>query len=162
VKLSPFYTSLPNFAQALADADADGLVLFNRFFEPDIDVEELEIDLHLELSKPAELLLRLRWLAILASNVEVSLACTGGVHSGIDAVKSIMCGAHVVQLVSVLLQRGPHHLDTIRRECEEWMEEHEYESLEQMRGSMSMARCPDPHAYERGNYMRMLQTWQGV
>jgi len=162
IKLSPFYTSLTNFAQALEDADADGLVIFNRFFEPDLDVEELEVDLRLELSNSSELLLRLRWLAILSANLRLSLGCTGGVQTGLDAIKATMCGAHGIQLVSCLLRNGHEYLETLRREVVQWMAEFEYDSLQQMRGSMSIARCPDPTAYERGNYMRMLQTWTPV
>lgn len=160
VKLSPFYTSLSNFAQGLEDAGADGLVIFNRFFEPDIDLEELEVDLHLDLSDSSDLLLRLRWLAILSANASISLACTGGVHTALDALKAVMCGAHAVQLVSALLKNGPGYLKEIRTNVAHWLEEHEYESLAQAHGSMGLARCPDPHAYERGNYMRILLTWQ--
>jgi dihydroorotate dehydrogenase (fumarate) len=160
VKLSPFYTSLANFAKRVDEAGADGLVLFNRFFEPDIDVEELEVRSHLELSNSSELLLRLRWLAILSGRLEASLAITGGVHTALDAIKALMCGAQAVQIVSVLLRHGPHQLETIRREMVAWMEEHEYESLEQMIGSMNLERCPRPRMFERANYIHLLQTWQ--
>ncbi len=158
VKLSPFYSALAHFAGQLESAGADGLVLFNRFFQPDIDVEELEVERTLELSEPSELLLRLRWLAILSGGVELSLAVTGGVHSALDALKAVMTGAHAVQLVSVLLMRGPEYLRTIRHETEQWLEEHEYESLAQARGSMNLQRSPDPAAYERANYIHILQS----
>ena len=158
VKLSPFYTSAANFARRLDLLGADALVLFNRFYQPDIDVEQLEV-LRVNLSSPAELLLRLRWLAILSGRVRASLAVTGGVHSALDAVKAVMAGAHAVQMVSALLQRGPAYLRQVRDDLERWLEEHEYESLEQMRGSMSLARCDDPRAYERANYMKVLQSW---
>jgi dihydroorotate dehydrogenase (fumarate) len=158
VKLSPFYSALAHFADQLENSGADGLVLFNRFFQPDIDVEELEVERVLELSTPSELPLRLRWLAILSGGVELSLAVTGGVHSALDAIKAVMCGAHAVQLVSVLLMRGPEYLRTIRKETEQWLEEHEYDSLEQARGSMNLERSPDPAAYERANYIHILQS----
>jgi len=159
VKLSPFYSALANFAKQLVAAGADGLVIFNRFYQADIDVEELEVERTLHLSDSSELLLRLRWLAVLSTTVETSLAVTGGVHSGLDAIKAVMTGADAVQLVSALLRRGPEYLTGIRRRVEEWLAEHEYESLDQMRGSMSLARCPDPAAYERANYMHILQGW---
>ena len=160
VKLSPFFSSLPNFARQLELAGADGLVLFNRFYQPDIDVEKLEAAPTLHLSDPSELLLRLRWLAIVQPAISAPLAVSGGVHSGLDAVKSVMAGASVVQVVSALLKRGPEYLKIIRSEMEHWMEEHEYASLAQMRGSMSLAKCPDPNAFSRANYMRILQSWR--
>lgn len=159
VKLSPFFSSLAHFARELASAGAAALVLFNRFYQPDIDVEELEVTRSLALSNSSELLLRLRWLAILYGRIGADLAVTGGVHVALDAVKAIMAGASAVQMVSVLLERGPEHLRVVRERTIEWMEKHEYESLEQMRGSMSLLRCPDPKAYERTNYVRILQAW---
>jgi dihydroorotate dehydrogenase (fumarate) len=159
VKLSPFYSALANFAKQLEGAGADGLVIFNRFYQADIDVEELEVERTLHLSDSSELLLRLRWLAVLSGSVKVSLAVTGGVHSSLDAIKAVMTGAHAVQLVSALFRRGPEYLTAIRQRVEEWLVEHDYESLEQMRGSMSLVRCPDPAAYERANYMHILQGW---
>jgi dihydroorotate dehydrogenase (fumarate) len=159
VKLSPFYTALPNLAKELALAGADGLVLFNRFYQPDIDVEELEVN-RLSLSDSTELLLRLHWTAILAGQVNASLAITGGVHSALDLVKSVMVGAHAVQLVSAILKQGPRHVTDLRLELISWLEQHEYHSLRQMQGSMSLRRCPDPKAYERANYIHMLQSYQ--
>jgi dihydroorotate dehydrogenase (fumarate) len=161
VKLSPFYTSLPHFARRLEEAGADGLVLFNRFYQPDLDPETLQGTRHLQLSNPAELPLRLRWLAILSGRIRPSLAVSGGVHSSQDAIKAIMSGAHAVQVVSALLRAGPEHLKRLRLETEAWMHEHEYESLEQMRGSMNLEACPDPAVYERANYMLVLQSWRG-
>jgi dihydroorotate dehydrogenase (fumarate) len=161
VKLSPYYTALAHFESALRAAGADGLVLFNRFYQPDIDVEELAAVPALHLSDPSELLLRLRWLAILSGQGSPSLACSGGVHSALDVVKAVMCGAHAVQMVSSLLRRGPEHLREVRKELERWLEEHEYASLRQMQGSMNLEHCPDPKAFERGNYMRILQNWRG-
>jgi len=160
VKLSPFYTSMANVAAQIDEAGADGLVLFNRFYQPDIDIEALEAVPSLTLSNSGVLLPRLRWLAILAGRVRASLAVTGGVHTAVDAIKAIMCGAHAVQMVSALLIRGPQYLRTIRQEVENWLEEHEYESLRQMQGSMSLLKCPDPKGYERANYMNILQSWQ--
>jgi dihydroorotate dehydrogenase (fumarate) len=159
VKLSPFYTSLVHFAGRLVGAGADALVVFNRFYQPDIDVEELDVT-RVNLSDPSELLLRLRWLAILSCRVDASLAVTGGVHSEVDAVKAIMTGAHAVQMVSSLLRHGPEHLLTVREDLERWLIEHEYESLGQLRGSMNLENCPDPAAYERANYLQVLQSWK--
>ena len=160
VKLSPFYSSLASVARQLEGAGADGLVLFNRFYQPDINVEELEVERALQLSTSQELPLRLRWLAILSGRVRPSLAVTGGVHTPVDVIKSIMAGAHAVQLVSSLLQRGPEYLRVLRGELARFLEEHEYESLDQMRGSMDLLACPDPKAYERANYMHILQSWK--
>jgi dihydroorotate dehydrogenase (fumarate) len=160
VKLSPFYTSLAHFARRLDEAGAGALVIFNRFYQPDIDPEELEVQTLLELSTSSELRLRLRWLAILSGGVKADLAITGGVHTAVDAVKAIMCGAVAVQVVSALLKHGPQYLALLRERFLQWMQEHEYESLDQMRGSMSLERCPDPKAYERANYMHMLQSWR--
>ena len=158
VKLSPFHSGLPHFGGALRDAGAHGLVLFNRFYQPDIDVEELEVVPALRLSTSGELLLRLRWLAVLSGRLECDLACSGGVHHAVDAVKAIMAGAHAVQIVSALLRNGPQYLTTLRDELVSWMEEHEYASVEQMRGSMNLLRCPDPSEFERANYVKILQS----
>jgi dihydroorotate dehydrogenase (fumarate) len=160
VKLSPFYTSLPNFARRLATAGAAGLVLFNRFYQPDIDIEALEVRNRLELSTSTELLLRVRWLSILSPVLTCSLAASGGVHQTQDVIQALMAGAHGVQVVSEVLARGPQRLAELRRDLEHWLSEHEYSSLEQLRGSMSHARCPNPAAYERANYMRILQGFQ--
>ncbi len=162
LKLSPFYTSLSHTARRLIDAGADGLVLFNRFYQPDIDVDQLEVLRSLHLSNSSELPLRLNWLAILSSQVDTSYAVTGGVHTAIDAVKSVMAGADAVQMVSALLQRGPGYLATIQKEMVTWMEEHEYHSLKQMRRSMNLASVPDPSAFERANYMKILQSWRDM
>ncbi len=162
VKLSPFYTSLGNLALRLQSAGADGFVLFNRFFEPDIDIEALEVQPHLELSTSHELLLRLRWLAILSAQLDTSLAVSGGVHTARDAIKAVMCGAHAVQLVAALLRGGPKVLTELRTGVAEWLEQNGYRSLQQMRGSMDQSRNPDPKAFERGNYVRLLQTWRGL
>jgi dihydroorotate dehydrogenase (fumarate) len=160
VKLSPFYSALAHLAKQLDDGGADALVLFNRFYQPDIDVEELEVVPSLQLSDSSELLLRLRWLAILSGHIKGSLACSGGVHSPLDAVKAVMAGAHAVQLVSALLKRGPEYLSTVREGMERWMEEHEYSSITQMHASMSHQKSPNPQALERANYMKILQGWR--
>jgi dihydroorotate dehydrogenase (fumarate) len=162
VKLSPFFGSFAHFASRLDGLGADGLVLFNRFYQPDIDVETLEVVPRLQLSDSSELLLRLRWLAVLSGHVRASLAVTGGVHTAVDAVKAVMAGAHAVQLVSALLQHGPERLTTIHEEMARWMEAHEYHSLGQMQGSMNLMRCPDPQAFERANYMRVLHSWRAA
>jgi dihydroorotate dehydrogenase (fumarate) len=158
VKLSPFYSSIANFARQLEAAGADALVLFNRFYQPDIDVEQQEM-LRVNLSSPAELLLRLRWIGVLSGRIKPSLAATGGVHTAVDVVKAVMAGAHATQMVSALLQHGPEHLRQVRRDLERWLEEHEFESLRQMQGSMSLVRCSDPASYQRVNYIRLLQSW---
>jgi len=160
VKLSPFYSSFANFASRLDATGIDGLVLFNRFYQPDFDVEALDVIPTVRLSSSAELLLRLRWLAILSGRTRASLAVTGGVHSPLDAVKAVMAGAHAVQMVSALLKRGPEHLRTILTGMREWLEEHGYESLRQMQGSMSLVKSGNPGALERSNYMRVLQSWK--
>lgn len=160
VKLSPFFSSFAHLARELDTEHVDGLVIFNRFYQPQIDVEALEVVPQLELSDSSELLLRLRWLAILWGKVRCSLAVTGGVHTPTDALRAIMAGADAVQMVSALLRHGPQHLRTVREAMLHWMEEHEYASLEQMRGSMSHLRCPDPAAFERANYMRVLHSWR--
>jgi dihydroorotate dehydrogenase (fumarate) len=160
VKLSPYFTALPNFARSLEDAGADGLVLFNRFFQPDIDPENLTLERRLELSDSRELLPRLGWIALLSGVSSVSFAASGGVHTTRDAVRAIVAGADVVQVVSALLQRGPEYIGALRRSFVEWMEEHEYDSLEQLRGSMNGRRCPDPQMLGRVNYMRLLQSWR--
>lgn len=160
IKLSPFYTSLPSFARLLGEAGASGMVLFNRLYQPDLDIEELEVERSLHLSDSSELLLRLTWLAVLSGQTSASLAASGGVHTAIDAIKAIMAGAHAVQMVSALLRHGPNHLRKVRQEVADWMEEHEYESLAQMRGNMNLQHCPDPKAFERINYMHLLQSWQ--
>lgn len=159
VKLSPFYSSLAHLARQLDDLGVGGMVLFNRFYQPDIDVENLDVAPRLHLSDSSELLLRLRWLAILSGRVRASLAVSGGVHTVLDAIKAMMAGANAVQLVSSLLELGPEHLRTIREGMAVWMEEHAYASLAQMQGSMSQHRCANPAAFERANYMRVLHDW---
>lgn len=159
VKLSPFFTALPAFATKLASAGANALVLFNRYYQPDIDIENLEMRPALTLSTSTELHLRLRWLAILRDRVPVDLALTGGVHSVTDAIKAVMAGADAVQMVSALLTNGPSHVASILSGLRAWMHQHDYHSLSQMKGSMSYANTPNPEAIERANYMKILQSW---
>ena len=162
VKLSPFFASFAHFALQLDAVGADALVLFNRFYQPDIDVVELTALPTLTLSDSSELPLRLLWTAMLAGRVNASLAVTGGVHTAVDVVKATMAGAHVTQMVSALLKNGPGHLRKVRADLEAWMEENEWASLDEMRGNMSLERVPDAKVYERANYMMMLQSWQRV
>jgi len=157
VKLAPLLTAFAHFARMLDGAGADGLVLFTRFHRIDIDVDELEVVRSLPLSDSSELPMRLRGAAALAGRIKASIGITGGVHSGLDVIKSTMAGAHATQLVSALLRHGPAHLRTVRRQVEEWMKEHEWDSLSEMRGNMSLERIPDPAAYERANFRMALR-----
>jgi dihydroorotate dehydrogenase (fumarate) len=161
VKLSPFYSSLPNLAAKLDRLGVNGLVLFNRFFQPDIDATTLEPVLSLDLSDSSDLPLRLRWIAILHSRVRASLAITGGIHEPLDAVKAVLAGADVVQTVSALLKNGPDRLRQIRVGFEQWGDQHDYGSIRDMRGRVSLATCNNPAAFERGNYVRLLQAQHG-
>jgi dihydroorotate dehydrogenase (fumarate) len=161
VKLSPYYSSLASFAQQVVDAGADGLVLFNRFYQPDIDLEGLDVVPRVELSRPWELRLPMRWIAILRPQLgaETSLAATSGVHSALDAVKALMVGADVVMLTSALLQHGAGHLRTVHDELRRWMADHEYTSASQLRGSATQVTAGDPGAFERANYVAALHSW---
>jgi dihydroorotate dehydrogenase (fumarate) len=160
VKLSPFFTSLAHFAKVLEGAGADAVVLFNRFYQPDLDIEALEVEPSLNLSSPSTLRLRLRWLAMLHSQLSIPMAVSGGVHTAEGALKATMAGATGIQMVSALLMHGPEQLKKVREDMIQWMEEHEYESLDQMRGSLSLTKCPNPQAFERANYMRVLAGWK--
>src|SRR5271157_5646665 len=156
VKLGPYFTSCANFARKLSEAGADGIVIFNRFYQPDFDIEELEVVPNLVLSSPHELRLRLHWAAILYHQVETYIAITGGVHDASDVLKSMMAGAHVAMMTSALLKYGIEHIGVVLAGMEAWMNEHEYVSVKQMRGSMSMVNVEDPRAFLRGNYLKML------
>ncbi|MCE1229009.1 MAG: dihydroorotate dehydrogenase-like protein [Firmicutes bacterium] len=160
VKLSPFFSSPAHFIKVLEGTGVDGVVMFNRFYQPDIDIEELDVLSDLNLSNPSELRLRLRWMAILYSHIAMPMAVSGGVHSAEDAIKATMAGATAIQMTSALLRHGPERLKMVREGMVKWMEEKEYESVAQMRGSMSLMRCPDPTAFERANYMRVLNGWK--
>jgi len=159
VKISPFFTAMANMAKQLDDAGADGLVLFNRFYQPDIDIDALEIVPRLTLSQSHELPLRLHWVAILYGGVQANLAVTGGVHSGHDVLKAMMAGAHVAMMTSAFFQNGIRHANVVLHEMSLWMEEHEYESIQQMRGSMSRRSVPNPSAFDRANYIRVLSSY---
>jgi dihydroorotate dehydrogenase (fumarate) len=160
VKLSPFFSSPGHFAKQLDALGAAGVVLFNRFYQPDIDIEELEATHRLDLSNSTELRLRLRWAAILHGHLKADIAVSGGVHTVDDIIKAIMCGANAVQVVSCLLKYGPSHIGSLINGLGHWLEDHEYESIDQMRGSMSLQHCPDPSVFERANYLRVLQLWK--
>ena len=162
IKISPFFTNVANVAKRLDDAGADGLVLFNRFNQPDIDLEELEIRPNVLLSTPQALRLPLTWIGILYGKLKASLAATGGVHDPQDAIKMLMVGANVTMLCSSLLRNGINQLRHMERGIVDWMEQHEYESVKQMQGSMSQLRCPDPSAFERAQYMRAVKSLQHV
>lgn len=162
VKVSPFFSNLANMAKRLDQAGADGLVLFNRFYQPDIDLEELEIRPNVLLSTPQALRLPLTWIGILYGRVQASLAATSGVHDPQDAIKLLMVGANVTMICSALLRNGINHLRYLEQGIREWMERREYESVGQMQGSMSQLKCPDPGAFERAQYMRAVKSLQHV
>lgn len=159
LKLSPFITALPHLARRLREAGANGLVLFNRFYQPDFDLETFEVVPHLELSTSHELLLPLRWIALLYGRVDADLALTSGVHGVQDVVKAVMAGANVTMLASELLQHGPERIKQLQDELEQWMEKHEYLSIAQMRGCMSQRSVTEPAAFERANYMKALNLF---
>jgi len=162
VKISPFFSNLANMAKRLDQTGASGLVLFNRFYQPDIDLEELEIRPNVLLSTPQALRLPLTWIGILYGRVQASLAATSGVHDPQDVIKLLMVGANVTMVCSALLRNGIKHLRYIEQGVRDWMESHEYESVQQMQGSMSQQRCPDPAAFERAQYMRAVKSLQHV
>ena len=159
VKLSPFYTALPNFARKLVEAGADGIVLFNRFYQPDFDLDELEVVPNIMLSNSSELRLPLRWIAILHGRIQADLALTGGVHSAQDVIKAMMAGAKVVNVASELLMNGPDRVQEILTGINSWMEENEYDSIIQMQGSMSQLAAGEPNAFERANYAQVLSSY---
>jgi dihydroorotate dehydrogenase (fumarate) len=160
MKLGPFFSSMANMAKRLDDAGADALVLFNRFYQPDVDIEALEVVPNVQLSTSKSLRLPLRWIGILYGRINASLAATSGVHTAADAVKLIMAGADVTMLCSSILHNGPAHLTTVLNDLERWMQEHEYVSVKQMRGSMSQKGVADPSIFERANYMKALNRYR--
>ncbi|MDE2028580.1 MAG: dihydroorotate dehydrogenase-like protein, partial [Candidatus Omnitrophica bacterium] len=157
VKISPFFSSMANMAKRLDNAGADALVLFNRFYQPDIDLENLAVVPHVLLSTPQAMRLPLRWVAILYGHLKASLAATGGIHSSQDVIKMLMAGADVTMLCSALLQKGVGQVTEVLQGMEQWLKEHEYVSVAQLRGSMSQKSCANPKAFERANYMKALQ-----
>jgi dihydroorotate dehydrogenase (fumarate) len=159
VKLGPYFSSMANMAQKLDATGINGLVIFNRFYQPDFDLETLEVVPNLILSNSHELLLRLHWIAVLYGNVKADMALTGGVHTATDVVKAMMAGAKVAMLTSALLKRGIGYLDTLATELLIWLGEHEYDSIRQMQGSMSRNSVPQPKAFERANYVKVLSSY---
>ncbi len=159
VKVGPWFTALAHTARAFELAGADGLVLFNRLYQPDIDLDTLEVRPKLQLSTPAEVGLSLHWIGVLREHVTGSLAASSGVHSGLDALKLLLAGADVVMTTSALLRHGPEHLLTMRRELVTWMDERDYDSVHQLRGSVSRANVPDPQMYDRANYFQTIHSW---
>jgi dihydroorotate dehydrogenase (fumarate) len=160
VKVGPYFSAFANMALRLAKAGADGLVLFNRFYQPDFDLENLRVVPNLALSSSIELRLPLRWLAILHGRVPIDLALTSGVHTYEDALKGLMAGARVTMMASQLLRNGIFRIEEIVEGMRVWLEEHEYESVVQMQGSMSQKNVAEPDAFERANYMKVLQSWR--
>ena len=159
VKLSPYFTNTANIAKRLDRAGADGLVLFNRFYQPDINLENLEVEPHVLLSTPQAMRLPLRWIAILYGHIQGSLAATSGIHNAHDVIKMLMVGANITMLCSVLLREGINHIHCLEKDLLEWMKIHEYESVKQIQGSMSQLNCPNPSTFERAQYMKALQTY---
>ncbi len=162
IKLSPYYTALPHFVHRLVDAGANGLVLFNRFYQPDFDIEELEVMHTLDLSTSAELRLPLRWISILSGDLKADLALTSGVHTYVDVLKAMMAGARVAMMASELLHNGMGRIPEILKDMESWMVEHEYQSVADMQGSMSQKSVPNPAAFERANYMKVLNSFHDL
>ncbi len=160
VKVGPWFTAFAHFAAALQNAGADGLVLFNRLYQPDIDLDTLEVTPRLELSTSAELRLPLHWIGVLSGTTTCSLAATTGAHTGDDALKLLLAGADAVMTTSALLRRGPEHLIVMEAEMRAWMEERDYDSVEQLKGSISRRNVPDPEVYERANYYQALHSWK--
>jgi dihydroorotate dehydrogenase (fumarate) len=165
VKLSPFFTNLSAMARRLAEAGADGLVLFNRFYQPDIDIEELVLRPNLLLSTPHDLRLPLRWIALLHGRLAVDLAASGGVHRGTDVVRLLMAGAVITQVVGALLRHGAGRLSSLEQELALWLEEHNHATVQELVGCMSQQRCPNPSEYERAQYLKAIQgyrSWDAV
>ncbi len=160
LKLSPFFSAFGNMARRLDEAGADALVLFNRFYQPDFDIEHLEVALSLELSGPSEIRLPLAWIAMLYGRLNASLAATRGVHNAAEIIKYVMAGADAVMTTSALLKNGIDYVGRLLRDVEEWMEAREYASIEQMKGSMSEQNVADPTAFKRGNYIKMLEQYK--
>ena len=161
VKIGPYFSAMGNFGIRLAEAGADGLVLFNRFYQPDINLESMEAEPRLHLSSPYELLVPVRWIAVLHGHVKASLAATGGIHDATGLVKALLAGADVGMVASVLYQKGTQQVGNILAGLQKWMEENEYGSVEQLKGSMSLENCPNPAAFQRGNYMKALTSYAG-
>ena len=160
VKISPWLTAPAHFVKQLEYAGAKGVVLFNRFYQPDFSIEDLDVHPQLRLSDSSDLLMRLRWLAIVSPRVDISVAASGGVHTSTDFIKSLLAGAHATQVVSTVLRHGSCAVSTLLEGLRAWMREHEYGSVDQLRGALNLARCPHPAAHERANYLNVLQSWR--
>jgi dihydroorotate dehydrogenase (fumarate) len=160
VKISPWLTAPANFVRRLELSGAQGAVLFNRFYQPDFSIEDLDVHPQLRLSDSSDLLMRLRWLAIVSPHASLSLAASGGIHTSTDLIKALLAGAHIGQVVSTVLRNGPAALPPLLEGLKAWMREHEYISVEQLRGALNLARCPNPAAHERANYLNVLQSWR--
>ncbi|AKC81810.1 dihydroorotate dehydrogenase [Verrucomicrobia bacterium IMCC26134] len=160
VKISPWLTAPAHFVRELELSGAKGVVMFNRFYQPDFDIEDLAVKPQLRLSDSSELLLRLRWLAIISPHAKISLAASGGVHNAEDVIKALLAGAHATQLVSAILRHGPRVITEILHGLTTWLETHDYKSLDEVRGALNLSRCPDPSAHERANYVKILQSWK--
>ena len=160
MKLSSQFTALLPFCQRLEQAGASGIAIFNRFYQPDINLDNLHVEPKLQLSNSHESLLRIRWAAILSDHLKCSLAVTGGLHNHEDVLKALLAGADVTHLCSTLLQQGPQHITTILNDMQHWLEQHEYESVHQLKGSISQQKAIDPAAYERANYINVLDSYQ--
>lgn len=159
MKLSPYFSSLPNMVLKLQQAGVHGISLFNRFYQPDIDLETLHIKPHIELSSPIEALVRIRWIALIRGRVDLSIAATGGFHRTEDIIKALLVGADITQLCSVLLRQGPEYVAVLRRELHDWLEQHEYASITQMKGSASKSCAINPAALEHSNYMHVINSY---
>jgi dihydroorotate dehydrogenase (fumarate) len=159
MKLSPQFSSVTNMVLKLQQAGAHGVSLFNRFYQPDIDLQTLRIKPHLELSNPMESLVRIRWIALIRSRVELSIAATGGLHRSEDIIKALLVGADITHLCSVLMQKGPEYIAVLRQEIQDWMEENEYTSVAQMKGSLSQSCAINPAALEHCNYMQVIKSY---
>jgi len=161
VKIGPYFSAMANMAKRLTESGADGLVLFNRFIQPDFNLAKMEMSPELSLSSPHEMLVPLRWVAILYGRISASLALTGGIHDAEGMVKSILAGADVGMLASALYRKGPEYVETVLKDTARWMEKRKFESIEQLQGNMSRQKCPDPAAFQRGNYMKALASYTG-
>ncbi len=157
-KISPYYSSVSAFIRSLESAGSDGVVLFNRFYQPDLDLETMDLSMRLALSSPEEVRLPLRWIAVMRSHLAISIAASTGIHHGQDAAKVILAGADVAMVTSALIRNGPEHVATMNAQLREWMDEHGHESIPEMRGLASMAQADDPEAFERANYLRNLAS----
>lgn len=160
VKLSPYFTNLGNLTRRLANTGVDGLVLFNRFYQPDIDIETLEVSPHVLLSTPQDMRLPLRWIAILYGTLPLDFAASGGIYTARDVIKLLMAGASTTLMVSALLRHGIEHLFMVEQDLKDWLQENDYESIAELQGSMSQINCPDPSAFERAQYLKSIQTYQ--